>query len=446
MTSPGRRPGTSAAERKRRQRQRDQSLSYETEDWRLFTDLGTLPQKAGCQPADLRKVVLKELVDNALDAGATVSLERNENTWIVTDNGSGLDPADVPRLFSVNRPLLSSKLVRLPLRGMLGNGLRVVAGAVAATGGSLMVETRGRRLTLAACRDTGQTHVTSDDPVPPTPGVTIHLWIGPGDSADARLARDSIAIAGCGEAYAGPSSPWWYGGKDLHKLLAQVTPAETTVGALCRSLGYAIDDDRRARSLDRNEAEAILAQLRGQAEPVTPETLGFIGQAYRPTWPGYARKVSVATTQAGAGGDAIGTGALQHADVQEGIARAALDHHEAEAPFGVEALHHGAVLRAGGGDQPPSWGASSSKPRLRDLRSRRQSCVLVIYELADPPLRRSNSESLSSRPELPGREWPAPPPAGSTPRRAVPLDQPRGGCPAPRQTGRRRPGTGHGGP
>jgi hypothetical protein len=134
-----RRPGTAAAERKRqqRQREREQELIYETEDWRLFTDLATLPQKAGCQPEDLRKVVLKELVDNALDTGAAVSLEHADGAWIIADDGPGLEPAEVPRLFAVDRPLLSSKLVRLPLRGMLGNGLRVVAGAVAATEGCL---------------------------------------------------------------------------------------------------------------------------------------------------------------------------------------------------------------------------------------------------------------------------------------------------------------------
>ena len=103
-----RRPGTAAAERKRqqRQREREQKLIYETEDWRLFTDLATLPQKAGCQPEDLRKVVLKELVDNALDAGAAVSLNHADGAWIVTDDGPGIDPAEVPRLFAVDRPLL----------------------------------------------------------------------------------------------------------------------------------------------------------------------------------------------------------------------------------------------------------------------------------------------------------------------------------------------------
>ncbi len=38
----------------------------------------------------------------------------------------------------------------MPLRGMLGNGLRVVMGAVAASDGWLAIETRGHRLTLAS--------------------------------------------------------------------------------------------------------------------------------------------------------------------------------------------------------------------------------------------------------------------------------------------------------
>jgi DNA topoisomerase VI subunit B len=95
----------------------------------------------------LGEIVPKELVDNALDAGANVSLGHDGDTWIVSDDGPGLDPVDVPRLFSVNRALLSSKLKRLPLRGMLGNGPRVVVGAVVANEGMLVVETHGRRMT-----------------------------------------------------------------------------------------------------------------------------------------------------------------------------------------------------------------------------------------------------------------------------------------------------------
>jgi hypothetical protein len=120
VTSASRRPGTPAAERKRRQRlrEREQTLLYKTEDWRLFTDLATLPQKAGCQPEDLRKIVLKELVDNALDIAAEVSLGCADHAWLVTDDDPGIGPAAVPRLFAANRALRSSKLVYLPLRGM----------------------------------------------------------------------------------------------------------------------------------------------------------------------------------------------------------------------------------------------------------------------------------------------------------------------------------------
>ena len=161
-----RRPGTPAAERKRQQRARDNAaLLFERDDWLLFIDPATLPQKAGCQPENLRQIVLRELVDNALDAGAQATLQQDGNGWIISDNGPGLSPADVPRLFAINRPLLSSKRRRLPLRGMLGNGLRVVAGAVAASEGSLAVETRGHRLTLAVDPATGRTAVTEDQPV-----------------------------------------------------------------------------------------------------------------------------------------------------------------------------------------------------------------------------------------------------------------------------------------
>jgi Histidine kinase-, DNA gyrase B-, and HSP90-like ATPase len=300
VTSSGRRVGASAAERKRQQRQRERQLIYETEDWRLFVDLVTLPQKAGCHPTYLGAIVLKELVDNALDTGANVSLDCVDGTWIVSDDGPGLDPADVPRLFAVNRPLLSSKLKRLPLRGMLGNGLRVVVGAVAAMGGGLIVETRGHRLTLAICPQTGRTIVVADELVIPKPGVTVHLSIRPHDPTDDCLARGTIAAARSGVAYRGASSPWWYGARDLERLCTQVTPSDTTVGALCRNLGFYVDDPRLARALVRTEIEALLSRLRLNVKPVPPENLGFIGREFQQDWPGYARKAGTTITAAGA--------------------------------------------------------------------------------------------------------------------------------------------------
>ena len=216
VVTSGRRAGTPAAERKRQQRERDRALMFERDDWTLFLNPATLPQKAGCQPEYLRQIVLREVVDNALDAGAHVTLRQHDDIWIVADDGPGLDPADVPRLFSVNRPLVSSKCRRLPLRGMLGNGARVIVGAVAASEGSLVVETRGHRLTLAVDAASGITTVTEDCPVPAEPGVTVYITFGP-LLPNMRTMRTmaawhamAIAIAHHGKDYHGPSSPWWY--------------------------------------------------------------------------------------------------------------------------------------------------------------------------------------------------------------------------------------------
>jgi hypothetical protein len=281
----GRRPGTPAAERKRQQRARDNAaLLFEREDWRLFVDPATLPQKAGCQPENLRQIVLRELVDNALDEGAQVTLKQAGRGWIIADDGPGLDPVDVPRLFAVNRPLLSRKRRRLPLRGMLGNGLRVVVGAVAASEGELAVETRGHYLTLTVDPAYGTTAVSKDQPVPFKPGLRVHITLGPflpqydGEDDD-NLAREAIAIASHGNEYRGPSSPWWYSPHDLHQLMLQVTPADTTVARLCRELGFTLDDDRTARKLNRDEVAAVLDRLRQGAKPVDPTLLGAIGPA-----------------------------------------------------------------------------------------------------------------------------------------------------------------------
>jgi hypothetical protein len=117
-----------------------------------------LQQKAGVAQDRLRRLVLKEIADNALDTGTRVQVGKIEGGYFIEDQGSGLDPDQVASLFSVNRPLVSTKLLRLPTRGALGNGLRVVAGAVLASDGFLIVETRGAPLRLKPGRD-GYTQV-----------------------------------------------------------------------------------------------------------------------------------------------------------------------------------------------------------------------------------------------------------------------------------------------
>jgi hypothetical protein len=166
--------------RRMRERQRAKAaapLIYERQDWHLFVDRQTLPQKAGCEPKQIGRAVIKEIVDNALDAGAErVNLAGTPYRCHVIDNGPGLAPDDVPRLFAVNRPLLSSKLKRLPTRGMLGNGLRVVMGAVAAFGGRVTVTTRGISYKLATDTVTGLTKVVSVKEIGPAHPLDLMSW------------------------------------------------------------------------------------------------------------------------------------------------------------------------------------------------------------------------------------------------------------------------------
>jgi hypothetical protein len=124
-----------------------ETLKFERADWTLFRTVEGLQQKAGVQSKLLRRLVLKELGDNALDTGTDISfgyVDKDRDIFCVEDDGPGLDgtPEEIAELFSIRRPMRSSKLLRLPQRGALGNGLRVAAGAVLSSQGSLVVITR----------------------------------------------------------------------------------------------------------------------------------------------------------------------------------------------------------------------------------------------------------------------------------------------------------------
>ena len=117
----------------------------ERHDWALFRSIEGLQQKAGVPADKLRRLVLKELADNTLDAATSCrsGFDKDRDVYFVEDEGRGLDgtPQEIASLFSIRRPMRSSKLLRLPQRGALGNGLRVVAGAVLASEGTLAVIT-----------------------------------------------------------------------------------------------------------------------------------------------------------------------------------------------------------------------------------------------------------------------------------------------------------------
>src|SRR5262249_51256674 len=111
-------------------------------------------------------------------------------------------------------------LLRLPTRGALGNGLRVVTGAVLASDGSLVVTTGNKRIKLRPERD-GSTTIVTVTPVDFPVGTRIEIDFGPAIPEDANALRwATIAIRFArGQIYTGKSSPYWYDGPHFHELL-----------------------------------------------------------------------------------------------------------------------------------------------------------------------------------------------------------------------------------
>src|SRR6516162_4495796 len=241
---------TPAADRMRRMRERRKTQStapilYERSDWKLFLDPRTLSQKVGCEPDQIGRAIIKELVDNALDSGASaVTATGGARRCLVGDNGPGLTAKDMLRVFAVNRPLVSSKLVRLPTRGMLGNGLRVVMGAVAAFRGKIAVTTRGIRYQLNTNTTTGDTEIVTEQPVEDTTGTTVEVKFQARvfSTDDFDFARCAIQIAGRGETYTGYSQRAWYSRKALDQLIA-AAPRHAAIREVTREVfGVPVDD------------------------------------------------------------------------------------------------------------------------------------------------------------------------------------------------------------
>ena len=155
-------------------------IMAERPDWSLFRTFDGLSQRAGVPARQLRRLVLKELADNALDTNTEIDYgEIDDDRYFVEDRGPGLDgtPEQIAELYSMARPMRSTKLLRLPQRGALGNGLRVVAGAVFASEGSLTVITRNKRIELQPLAD-GTTKVVGVMPADRVVGTRIEISFG----------------------------------------------------------------------------------------------------------------------------------------------------------------------------------------------------------------------------------------------------------------------------
>ena len=264
------------------------------EDWKLFGNLETLPQKAGT-PLDLiPRLVAKELADNAIDvAGDCEYGELPGGGFFVQDAGPGFEGSDeeVAAMFSTGRSLVSTKQSRRLTLGALGTGLRVVAGAVLASRGRLTVHTAGRRLDLEPRHD-GTTAVLSSAPSEVC-GTRVEVVLG-GRLAD--VEDNVFAWAGVAKALAravNPSAPTkspsvhWHDADSFADLLRDAAPGLTvrqlleTFDGLSGAKASAVAADFRSRAacgLTRKEAAALFRRAREAARELSHTALGRVGE------------------------------------------------------------------------------------------------------------------------------------------------------------------------
>jgi hypothetical protein len=268
------------------------NLKFERQDWTSFRTVEGLMQKAGVPKHKLARLVMKELADNALDTNTKVTIgERRGGGYFVDDEGPGIDgtPEDIARLFSINRPMISSKLIRLPQRGALGNGLRVVAGAVLASEGILIITTRDKRIELRPEHD-GSSTVVSIKTVKFPIGTRVEIVFGPALPCDERTlgwARRASRFD-VGMTYTGKTSPFWYDVPHFHELLSAsgdtllvrelIAELDGCSGGKAGEIANAANLQRTlCKDVTREQAADLLEMARLHAKAVRPERLGAVG-------------------------------------------------------------------------------------------------------------------------------------------------------------------------
>jgi hypothetical protein len=262
---------------------------HERADWTAFRTVDGLTRRAGVPANLLRRLVIKEAADNGLDPNAKTWVGRTrEGAFFIEDEGLGIpgSPEEIAYLFSMSRPLVSTKL-RLILRGALGNGLRVLAGAVFASEGTLVVTTNNRRIELRPEFD-GSTKVVSSKKVDHPVGTRIEVKFGsilPRDDDTLGWAKVAIHLAKGGPSYTGKTSPWWYDAPSFRELL------DAGGDQSVRDLMLQFDGDADkilakagfnrstpcSKVKSRERAEKLLSTARSFTKPIDPAVFGAVG-------------------------------------------------------------------------------------------------------------------------------------------------------------------------
>lgn len=174
-----------------------------------FLEKRALQAQTGQSAGNFGDVIVKELVDNGLDAAesagrvpsieVTVTPDGSTNLLTVTDNGSGM-PADVvERILDFNRLVSDKAAYRSPTRGLQGNAFKTIIGIPYALGvtAPVVIEAHGVRHEIAVSIDPGGNVVVRHDQTSSTrttgTAVTVPLPVSVIDVIDAADWMEKFA-------------------------------------------------------------------------------------------------------------------------------------------------------------------------------------------------------------------------------------------------------------
>jgi Histidine kinase-, DNA gyrase B-, and HSP90-like ATPase len=268
-------------------------------DTDLLATLAGLELQTGVDRDRGRRLMLKEYVDNALDAcdaagrGGQVTIRKlSDHQYEIIDQGDGIPgtPDDLAATFSIHRAMSTAKFWRLPTRGALGAGLRICAGFAIVCGGTVEITTGDHCVLLRPTRI--GTQILSTTEVPHTIGTRIVITIDPEldeDDRDLDWAQAAIDLAKDADpAFARKPSPHWQDADQFSEILASIEPPDTTVRAFVErldgcsgskgaSIAGAFGKGRTCRSLSPDDASSLLKMLQETAREIKPAALGLLG-------------------------------------------------------------------------------------------------------------------------------------------------------------------------
>jgi hypothetical protein len=272
-------------------------------DWSIY--IANLPQRAGVPKHRISQLVLKELVDNALDEmdrvgrpGEVTIDAAGKNVFTVTDLGRGFQdsPEELAHRFSIAKPMTSSKQWRRPSRGCVGNGLRVIVGSVVSGGGRIFIKTRNKAVVLRPRFD-GTTAIDEVKSVDWPVGSAITIEIDPayvGTISPMECAQLAICLARqSGPAFDRKPSPLWLDADHVAmNMLVAIGPSKT-IGwftaqldrCSAREVGQLVTQrfgkGRLCRDMNKADAAEFLTMLQEKAAPIRAKQLGPMGREAR---------------------------------------------------------------------------------------------------------------------------------------------------------------------